>query len=70
MGGYGMIRIGVGIFPGTAQEYAWLLATLAVISVLYGAVVTLRQTDLKRLIAFSSISQWDTCCWAYPQSLV
>ncbi len=56
MGGYGMIRIGVGIFPGTAQEYAWLLATLAVISVLYGAVVTLRQTDLKRLIAFSSIS--------------
>ena len=56
MGGYGMIRIAVGIFPGTAQEYAWLLATLAVISVLYGAVVTLRQTDLKRLIAFSSIS--------------
>ena len=56
MGGYGMIRIAVGIFPGTAQEYAWLLATLAIISVLYGAVVTMRQTDLKRLIAFSSIS--------------
>ncbi len=56
MGGYGMIRIAVGIFPGTAQEYAWLLATIAVISILYGAVVTIRQTDLKRLIAFSSIS--------------
>ena len=51
MGGYGMIRIAVGIFPGTAQDYAWLLATLAIISVLYGAVVTMRQTDLKRLIA-------------------
>ena len=56
MGGYGMIRIAVGILPEPAQEYAWLLATLAVISVLYGAIVTIRQTDLKRLIAFSSIS--------------
>ena len=56
MGGYGMIRIAVGMFPGVAQDYAWILALLAVISVLYGAVVTMRQTDLKRLIAFSSIS--------------
>ncbi|MDA0988253.1 MAG: NADH-quinone oxidoreductase subunit M [Chloroflexi bacterium] len=56
MGGYGMIRMAVGMFPGRAQEYAWVLAVLAVISVLYGAVVTVRQTDLKRLIAFSSIS--------------
>ena len=56
MGGYGMIRIAVGMFPGGTRDYAWLLALLAVISVLYGAVVTLRQTDLKRLIAFSSIS--------------
>ncbi|MBF8267315.1 MAG: NADH-quinone oxidoreductase subunit [Dehalococcoidia bacterium] len=56
MGGYGMIRIAVGMFPKMAQDYAWLLAILAVISVLYGAIVTLRQTDLKRLIAFSSIS--------------
>ena len=56
MGGYGMIRLTVGLFPGEAQEYAWVLALLAVISVLYGAVVTVRQTDLKRLVAFSSIS--------------
>jgi NADH-quinone oxidoreductase subunit M len=56
MGGYGMIRIAVGMFPQKAQEYAWLLAFLAIVSVLYGAVVTVRQTDLKRLIAFSSIS--------------
>ena len=56
MGGYGMIRIAVGIFPSVARDYAWLLATLAIISILYGAVVTLRQTDLKRLVAFSSIS--------------
>ena len=56
MGGYGIIRIAVGMFPYEAQKYAWLLALLAVVSVLYGAFVTLRQTDLKRLVAFSSIS--------------
>jgi len=56
MGGYGMIRVCVSIFPGVAHDYALPLIILAVISVLYGAAVTLRQTDLKRLIAYSSIS--------------
>ena len=56
MGGYGLIRISVGMFPALARDFAWILAILAAISVLYGAVVTLRQTDLKRLIAFSSVS--------------
>ncbi len=56
MGGYGMIRVCVSIFPQVAYKYAPLLVTLAVVSVLYGAAVTLRQTDLKRLIAYSSIS--------------
>jgi len=56
MGGYGLLRINVGMFPSQADRYAWALITLGVISVLYGAVVTLRQTDLKRLIAYSSVS--------------
>ena len=56
MGGYGMIRVSVGMFPEVIVGAAWILATLGVINVLYGAVVTVRQTDLKRLIAFSSIS--------------
>ncbi|MCK5923785.1 MAG: NADH-quinone oxidoreductase subunit M, partial [Methylococcales bacterium] len=56
MGGYGLLRINVGMFPSQAQQFAWALVTLGVISVLYGAVVTLRQTDLKRLIAYSSVS--------------
>jgi len=56
MGGYGMIRLCVTIFPQVAKTYAPLLVTLAVVNVLYGAAVTLRQTDLKRLIAYSSIS--------------
>ena len=56
MGGYGMIRICLGIFPEVALRFASLLAVFAVFTVLYGAAVTLRQTDLKRLIAYSSIS--------------
>jgi len=56
MGGYGMIRVCVSIFPDVARDYAMLLVILAVISVLYGAAITLRQTDLKRLIAYSSVS--------------
>ncbi|OGN94444.1 MAG: oxidoreductase [Chloroflexi bacterium RBG_13_50_10] len=56
MGGYGMIRLCVTIFPGVALQYAPLLVALAVVSVLYGAAVTFRQKDLKRLIAYSSVS--------------
>jgi len=56
MGGYGMIRICVSVFPDVAKNYATILIVLAVINVLYGAAVTLRQTDVKRLIAYSSIS--------------
>jgi NADH-quinone oxidoreductase subunit M len=56
MGGYGIIRICVSIFPETARTYAPLFIVLAVIGIVYGAAVTLRQTDLKRLIAYSSVS--------------
>ncbi|HEX75794.1 MAG TPA: NADH-quinone oxidoreductase subunit M [Dehalococcoidia bacterium] len=56
MGGYGMIRLCVSIFPEVALNYAPWLVLLAVVNVLYGAAVTLRQTDLKRLIAYSSVS--------------
>jgi len=56
MGGYGMIRLCVTLFPQVAQTYATTLVILAIISVLYGAAVTMRQTDFKRLIAYSSIS--------------
>ncbi len=56
MGGYGLLRINVGIFPSQTEQFAWALVVLGVVSVLYGAVVTMRQTDLKRLIAYSSVS--------------
>jgi NADH-quinone oxidoreductase subunit M len=56
MGGYGIIRICVSIFPDVAKDYAPLLAAFAVVSVIYGAAVTFMQKDLKRLIAYSSVS--------------
>ncbi|MDP2731143.1 MAG: NADH-quinone oxidoreductase subunit M [Dehalococcoidales bacterium] len=56
MGGYGMIRICVSFFPDAAQAYAPLLVIFATVNIIYGAAVTLKQTDIKRLIAYSSIS--------------
>ena len=56
MGGYGMIRICLGILPEVARDFAPLLLALAVVNIVYGAAVTLKQTDIKRLIAYSSIS--------------
>ena len=56
MGGYGLLRVNAGMFPEQLHAYALPIVVLGVVSVLYGAVVTLRQTDLKRLIAYSSVS--------------
>lgn len=60
MAGYGLLRINVGFFQETndftIMSAAPYLATLAAISTIYGAIVTIRQTDMKRLIAFSSVS--------------
>jgi len=56
MGGYGMIRICVSVLPEVAKSFATLFIILAVVNILYGAAVTLRQNDIKRLIAYSSVS--------------
>jgi NADH-quinone oxidoreductase subunit M len=56
VGGYGIIRICVGIFPEIAHADAYWLGLLGVISIIYGALNALAQQDLKRLIAYSSVS--------------
>ncbi len=60
MAGYGMIRINIGLFQETngftVHDAAGILSVVAAISVVYGAIVTIRQTDMKRLIAYSSVS--------------
>ncbi len=56
MGGYGLLRVAVTILPGGLEEYYWLLAIIGVISIVYGAFLCLAQDDLKRLVAYSSVS--------------
>ena len=56
LGGYGMIRILIPFFPQVFQNMAYIIATLGIISMIYGALVSLAQWDLKRLIAYSSVS--------------
>lgn len=56
IGGYGIIRICFSIFPDAAAQANWWLGLIGVISILYGALNALAQTDLKRLIAYSSVS--------------
>ena len=56
MGTYGMLRISFPMFPDAMRHYAWELALLGVISMVYGALVAMAQTDFKKLIAYSSVS--------------
>ncbi|MEM6261581.1 MAG: NADH-quinone oxidoreductase subunit M [Bacteroidota bacterium] len=56
MGVYGLIRYGVPIFPEVMQEHATILASLAVIGIIYGAMAAIAQKDIKRLLAYSSLS--------------
>ena len=55
MGTYGFIRIAIPLLPEAAVNYAPIIGVLAVIAIIYGALCCFAQTDLKRLIAFSSV---------------
>lgn len=56
MGGYGMFRISASMFPEQLHDFSFWIAIFGLVNIIYGAIVTIRQTDLKRLIAYSSIS--------------
>ncbi len=56
MGGYGFVRLGIPLFGEAAIKAAPLMQTLAVIGIVYGACLALAQSDLKKLVAYSSIS--------------
>ena len=56
LGTYGFIRIAIPILPDGARQWAPVIGVLAVIGIIYGALCCLAQTDMKRLIAFSSVS--------------
>jgi NADH-quinone oxidoreductase subunit M len=56
IGAYGLIRFNLALFPEASRYFANMVEVLALIGIVYGAVVALMQTDLKRLIAYSSVS--------------
>lgn len=56
LGGYGCLRVSTFLFPEAADQLSWIFIILASIAILYGAMVTLTQKDLKYMNAFSSVS--------------
>lgn len=56
IGGYGLLRIAYPILPDAAQTFSWLVGLMGVISIIYGALNAMASKDLKRLIAYSSVS--------------
>jgi NADH-quinone oxidoreductase subunit M len=51
-----LLRFNLGLFPETAVDAVWIMGVLAVVGIVYGAVVAIVQPDLKRLVAYSSVS--------------
>jgi NADH-quinone oxidoreductase subunit M len=56
LGAYGVVRMGMGLLPDGAVELAWLVGSIACVNVVYGALSAMAQTDLKYVIAYSSVS--------------
>ncbi len=56
LGAYGVVRLGMGLLPDATVEWAWLVGGIACINIVYGALSAMAQTDLKYVIAYSSVS--------------
>jgi NADH-quinone oxidoreductase subunit M len=56
MGTYGLMRFNFTLFPDQSHEFAWLFIILAIIGIIYGALVAMVQPDMKRLVAYSSVA--------------
>jgi NADH-quinone oxidoreductase subunit M len=56
MGTYGFLRFNLPLFPNASREAAPFIAVLAIIGIIYGAIVSFAQTDVKKLVAYSSVS--------------
>ncbi len=56
LGAYGVVRLGMGLLPEGAAALAWLVGTIACVNIVYGALSAMAQTDLKYVIAYSSVS--------------
>ncbi|MBS1758369.1 MAG: hypothetical protein JSU03_13955 [Bacteroidetes bacterium] len=55
LGSYGLIRYGLGLMPEACEYFAPIIYLLSILGVIYASLTTIRQTDLKRIIAYSSV---------------
>jgi len=56
LGTFGFLRFVIPLFPDSAQEWLWIMATTGAVSVIYGSFLALGQTNLRRLLAFASVA--------------
>jgi NADH-quinone oxidoreductase subunit M len=56
LGAYGYLRLVLPMFPDAAAQYAWVLALLGMLAIIFGALAALGQTDFKKLVAYSSVN--------------
>ena len=56
MGGYGLIRVNLTLFPDASATYGWIFMVIGIFTMFYGAILAIMQKDLKRMIAFTSVS--------------
>src|SRR5271170_4478772 len=61
MGTYGFLRFSVPMFPDATMKLRWIMITLSLIGIIYGALVCMMQKDMKKLIAYSSVSHMGFC---------
>lgn len=61
LGTYGFLRVSLPVFPAAAIELAPVMGTLAVVGIIYGALAAWVQSDVKRLVAYSSVSHLGFC---------
>ncbi len=62
MGGYGFLRLVLPVFPEASMHWSWLLCAGAVVAIVYGASVAMVQGDIKKLVAYSSVSHMGYVC--------
>ncbi len=61
MGTYGFVRFSVPMLPAASKQYAWIIILLSIVAIIYGALVCMMQKDMKKLIAYSSVSHLGFC---------
>jgi NADH-quinone oxidoreductase subunit M len=61
MGTYGFVRFSIPMLPAASQKFAWIMIVLSIVAIIYGALVCMMQKDMKKLIAYSSVSHLGFC---------